>query len=97
MEKHNINLFLGSVQIVMSNKEIKIFDKYNFANIDTVHGICENCQSSTILVAICSAFIDVLGVVLILYNILMEALDIYRCHKRIKNGSETRPPNKYLS
>ena len=56
MEKHNINLFLGSVQIVMSNKEIKIFDKYNFANIDTVHGICENCQSSTILVAICSAF-----------------------------------------
>jgi len=36
----------------MSNK---LFN-YNFSNIDTVHGVCENCQHSTILVAIVSDF-----------------------------------------
>ena len=64
MEKHNINLFLGSVQIAMSSKidkvrersKRKIFDRYNFSKIDTVHGICENCMMPTILVAICSDF-----------------------------------------
>ncbi len=64
MEKHNINLFLGSVQIVMSSKidkvkersKRKVFERYNFANIDTVHGVCENCMMPTILVAICIDF-----------------------------------------
>lgn len=45
---------MGSVQIVMSNN--KIFDKYNFSKIDTVHGTCENCGQHTILVAIVSDF-----------------------------------------
>ncbi len=45
---------MGSVQIVMSDS--KIFDKYNFQKIDTVHGTCENCHMPTILVAIVSEF-----------------------------------------
>tara|TARA_R100001163_G_C5050134_1_gene187023 strand:+ start:18 stop:251 length:234 start_codon:yes stop_codon:yes gene_type:complete len=34
----------------------KIFNKFNFHKIDTVHGTCENCQEETILVAIVSEF-----------------------------------------
>ena len=34
----------------------KIFNKYNFSKIDTVHGTCENCNEHTILVAIVSDF-----------------------------------------
>jgi len=32
----------------------KIIIKKTFANIDTVHGICEECQEDTILVAVVS-------------------------------------------
>ena len=34
----------------------KLFDKYSFSKIDTVHGKCENCEDHTILVAIVSEF-----------------------------------------
>ncbi len=34
----------------------KIIIQKAFANIDTVHGICEECQEDTILVAIVSDF-----------------------------------------
>ncbi len=34
----------------------RIFDKFNFHKIDTVHGKCENCREHTILVAIVSEF-----------------------------------------
>jgi len=34
----------------------KLFDKFNFHKIDTVHGECENCKDQTILVAIVSDF-----------------------------------------
>ena len=34
----------------------KLFDRFNFHKIDTVHGTCENCKEHTILVAIVSDF-----------------------------------------
>jgi len=41
-------------------EELKILSKINlmkaFSNIDTVHGVCEECNEDTILVAIVSEF-----------------------------------------
>ena len=34
----------------------KVFDKFSFHKIDTVHGECENCRDHTILVAIVSEY-----------------------------------------
>jgi hypothetical protein len=50
-EKQNINLLLERHKI-LSNKLIQ----KAFANIDTVHGHCEECDEDSILVAIVSEF-----------------------------------------
>ena len=62
-------------------REFKIFHK-----IDTVHGLCEECQEETILVAIVSEFIDAQTVVMILNNISMVESDTYNLMNPIKNG-----------
>ena len=48
--KLNTNLFQVKRKIYLSNK----FKTFN--NIDTVHGVCEECQEETILVAIVSEY-----------------------------------------